>query len=153
MRYGWIAGSVDPLWSIAVEEQFYMVIPVISRMGGRKLLAGISVVLLIISYITSLHYAHVVYSGESGQWVNSWFQFQFFAAGALLAISLRGEVPRWPLVIRGLVFVIAFACWMIAVMGPGVKTRCPYDRSRRDRWLAVGTCGYSPVFPGNAWDT
>jgi peptidoglycan/LPS O-acetylase OafA/YrhL len=122
MRYGWIAGSVDPLWSIAVEEQFYMAIPVISRVGGRKLLAAISVVLLVISYITSIHYAHLVYSGESGQWVNSWFQFQFFAAGALLAIALHGEVPRWRLTSRGLVVVIAFVCWITAVMGPGVKS-------------------------------
>lgn len=122
MRYGWIAGPIDPLWSIAVEEQFYMAIPVISRVGGRKLLAAISAILLIISYITSIHYAHLVYSGESGQWVNSWFQFQFFAAGALLAISLRSEVPRWPLIVRGLVFLVAAACWVVAVMGLGVRS-------------------------------
>src|SRR4051794_14769603 len=95
MRHGWIAGAVDPLWSIAVEEQFYIAVPLLSRIGGRRLLAAISVILLAISYATDVHYARLVYSGESGQWVNSWFQFQFFAAGALLAIALRGRVPNW----------------------------------------------------------
>src|SRR5579884_579206 len=94
MHHGWIAGSVDPLWSIAVEEQFYIAIPLLARFGGRKLLAGISVALIAISSIVSIHYARLVYTGESGQWVNSWYQFQFFAAGALLALGLRGRVPR-----------------------------------------------------------
>ena len=29
LRHGWIAGSVDPLWSIAVEFQVYLFMPVI----------------------------------------------------------------------------------------------------------------------------
>src|SRR4051794_38856271 len=71
MRHGWIAGSIDPLWSIAVEEQFYIAIPLLTKFGGRKLLAGISVILLAVSYVTSVYYARLIYSGESGQWVNS----------------------------------------------------------------------------------
>ncbi len=122
VRHGWIAGPIDPLWSIAVEEQFYIAVPLLARLGGRRILAVVSVVLLIVSYLTSVHYARLVYSGESGQWVNSWFQFQFFAAGALLAIALRGRVPRWPMVIRTIVFVSAAGCWIYAVLGPGVKS-------------------------------
>jgi peptidoglycan/LPS O-acetylase OafA/YrhL len=122
LRYGWIAGPIDPLWSIAVEEQFYIAIPLLARFGGRKILAAVSLGLLAVSYITSVHYARLVYSGESGQWLNSWFQFQFFAAGALLAIALHGRVPRWPMVLRVAVFLVAAACWIYAVMGPGVKS-------------------------------
>lgn len=122
MRYGWIAGAIDPLWSIAVEEQFYIAIPVLSRIGGRKLLATISVILLTVSYLISVHYARLVYSGESGQWVNSWFQFQFFAAGALLAIALHGRVPRWTMIVRGILFLVALLCWVYAVMETGVRS-------------------------------
>jgi peptidoglycan/LPS O-acetylase OafA/YrhL len=122
MRHGWIAGPVDPLWSIAVEEQFYIAIPLLTRLGGRKLLAALSVVLMVVSYVVSVHYAHMVYSGESGQWVNSWFQFQFFAAGALLAIVLRGRVPRWSPLVRVLAFVAAAALWVIPVMAFDVKS-------------------------------
>jgi peptidoglycan/LPS O-acetylase OafA/YrhL len=122
MRYGWIAGPIDPLWSIAVEEQFYIAVPLLARIGGRRILAVVSVILLMVSYFTSAHYARLVYSGESGQWVNSWFQFQYFAAGALLAIALQGSVPRWPMLLRAIAFVIAAGCWIYAVMGPGVKS-------------------------------
>ncbi len=122
VHHGWIAGPLDPLWSIAVEEQFYIAIPLLSRIGGRKVIAIVSAVLLIVSYGTVVHYARMVYSGESGQWVNSWFQFQFFAAGALLAIALHGRVPRWPMALRALVFLTAAGCWIYAVMGPGVKS-------------------------------
>lgn len=122
MRHGWIAGSIDPLWSIAVEEQFYIAIPLLTRFGGRKLLAALSVALIAISYLVSVHYAHLVYSGESGQWVNSWFEFQFFAAGALLAIVLRGRIPRWSILVRVLAFAAAIALWIVPVMVFDVKS-------------------------------
>jgi peptidoglycan/LPS O-acetylase OafA/YrhL len=122
VRHGWIAGPIDPLWSIAVEEQFYIAVPLLARLGGRRILAIVSIVLLIVSYVTSAHYARLVYSGESGQWVNSWFQFQFFAAGALLAMALHGRAPHWPMALRVIVFVGASGCWIYAVMGPGVKS-------------------------------
>ena len=122
VRHGWIAGPIDPLWSIAVEEQFYIAVPLLARFGGRKLLGILSFVLIVVSYLTSVHYARLVYSGESGQWVNSWFQFQFFAAGALLAMALHGRVPRWPMGLRAIAFLAAAGCWLYAVMGPGVKS-------------------------------
>jgi len=122
MRYGWIAGPVDPLWSIAVEEQFYITIPVLTRLGGRKILIWVSVILLVISYIVSFYYARLVYHGESGQWVNSWFQFQFFAAGALLAIFLKSRVPNWPMIMRIFSFILALGCWLFAVAELDVKS-------------------------------
>lgn len=122
MRHGWIAGSIDPLWSIAVEEQFYIAVPLLARFGGGRLLASVSLVLIAISNVVSVHYAHLVYSGESGQWVNSWFQFQFFAAGALLALVLHGHVPRFPALLRVLMFAAAVALWLVAVMVCGVKS-------------------------------
>jgi len=143
LRHGWIAGAVDPLWSIAVEEQFYIAIPLLTRFGGRKLLAALSVVLVAVSFIVSIHYAHKVYSGESGQWVNSWFQFQFFAAGALLAILLRGRVPRWTLWIRALAFLVAAALWIIPVMAFDVKS---YDGHPT---VAGALIGWSMVLAGS----
>jgi peptidoglycan/LPS O-acetylase OafA/YrhL len=122
MQHGWIAGSIDPLWSIAVEEQFYIAIPLLTRFGGRKLIAGLSVLLIAISYLVSVHYAKLVYSGESGQWVNSWFEFQFFAAGALLAIFLRGRVPRLSFITRALAFAVAACLWIVPVMAFDVKS-------------------------------
>jgi peptidoglycan/LPS O-acetylase OafA/YrhL len=121
-HFGWIGGPIDPLWSIAVEEQFYIAIPLLTRMGGRKLLTKVSVVLLLISYALCVYYAKLEYSGESGQWLNSFFQFQFFAVGALLAIFLKGQTPKWTIITRIILFIVAMFCWFFAVYGLGVKS-------------------------------
>ncbi len=39
LHHGWIAGSVDPLWSISVEEQFYIAIPLLAARAGRRAVA------------------------------------------------------------------------------------------------------------------
>lgn len=121
-HYGWIGGPIDPLWSIAVEEQFYLAIPFLAKRGGRKLLIAISVGLLVISYGLCIYYAKLEYSGESGQWLNSFFQFQFFAIGALLAIFLKGWMPKWNILARVALFGVGLACWFYAVYGLGVKS-------------------------------
>jgi peptidoglycan/LPS O-acetylase OafA/YrhL len=121
-HFGWIGGPIDPLWSIAVEEQFYIAIPLLTKMGGRKLLTKVSIGLLLLSYGLCVYYAKLQYSGESGQWVNSFFQFQFFAGGALLAIFLKGRIPEWTILIRTILFFVALSCWFFAVYGFGVKS-------------------------------
>ena len=122
LKHGWIAGPVDPLWSISIEEQFYIFVPMLVRFGGKKALKLVSVLLIAIAYFTIFRYARVHTVGDNGEWTDSWVQFQFFAAGALLAIALRGRLPQWPWVARVAVFVLAAACWVAAVVGPRVKS-------------------------------
>jgi peptidoglycan/LPS O-acetylase OafA/YrhL len=122
LRHGWMAGSIDPLWSIAVEEQFYIFVPMLTRWGGRRVLAFVSLVLLLAAYAAVYYFARNHIGGETAEWCNSWFQFQFFAAGALLAILLHGRIPRWPVVLRVPVFVLAAACWVFTVYHLKVKS-------------------------------
>ncbi len=122
LHHGWIAGPVDPLWSISIEEQFYICVPIVARFGGRKALAIISLLLLAVAYVTVFHYAHVHSIGDNGEWTDSWVQFQFFAAGALLAMGLRSRLPTWSGFVRVALFIVAAACWIGAVMGLGVKS-------------------------------
>src|SRR5580698_2798454 len=77
LHHGWIAGSVDPLWSISVEEQFYIVIPLLAAFAGRRALHIASYLLLGIAYVTVLWYALHPVSGDNGEWTNSFLQFQF----------------------------------------------------------------------------
>jgi peptidoglycan/LPS O-acetylase OafA/YrhL len=121
VRHGWIAGAFDPLWSISLEEQFYLAVPLLLRFGGRKVITALSVILVGVSYVLAVHYAKLDIHGESGEWVNSWFQFQFFAAGALLAI-LFDRIPTVPVLVRWAMFVGGAACWAFAIVGPGVKS-------------------------------
>ena len=122
---GWIAGPVDPLWSISVEEQFYLAIPLVIALGGRRALALTSVALLVVAYAVIGSYAWSSTPGDHGQWTNSFVQFQFFAAGVLAALALRGRLPRWPAGLRLTVIALGLLCWFIAVIGFQVRSWDP----------------------------
>jgi peptidoglycan/LPS O-acetylase OafA/YrhL len=121
-RFGWIAGPVDPLWSISVEEQFYLTIPLLIAYGKRRALAACSVLFLVVSYVVIWRYAQHPTAGDNGQWTNSFVQFQFFAAGTLLAVALRGRLPRLHPAARIAIFAFGIGCWMLALVRFGVKS-------------------------------
>ena len=124
--HGWIAGSADPLWSISVEEQFYLLIPLIAAWGGRRVLVVVSGLLLIASYATVLWYGLHPVHGDNGEWTNSLVHFQFFCAGTLLALGLRGRLPRWGAAWRIAAFALGFVCWFTAMMRFGVQSWEPH---------------------------
>jgi peptidoglycan/LPS O-acetylase OafA/YrhL len=126
LRHGWIAGPVDPLWSISVEEQFYIAIPVIVALGGRKTLKIISALLLAVAYAVILRYSFHSTTGDNGEWTNSFVQFQFFAAGTIIALRLRGRLPQTPVPARLLSFVLALVCWFVALLKFGVRSWDPH---------------------------
>ena len=112
---GWIAAPIDPLWSISVEEQFYLMIPGLISLGGRRLLVITAALMLLGSYLTIGLYAWDRPPGDQGEWTNSFFQFQFFAAGVLLAVFLRGRLPSLSWTVRVLAFLAGFTLWLIAI--------------------------------------
>jgi peptidoglycan/LPS O-acetylase OafA/YrhL len=122
---GWIAGSVDPLWSISVEEQFYLVIPLLAALGGRKALAIASWILLAVAYVTVLLYGIHRSPGDHGEWTNSFVHFQFFSAGTLIALILRGRLISLSLPLRVVGIVAGIVCWFSAMMGFRVQSWNP----------------------------
>jgi peptidoglycan/LPS O-acetylase OafA/YrhL len=125
VRHGWIAAPVAGLWSISVEEQFYIVIPLLASLGGRRALRWVCYLLLVASYITIWRYA--LYSPEQNrQWTNSFFDFQYFCVGTLLAILLRGRAPKLLIPVRLFGFALAFACWLVALIRFHVKSYAPH---------------------------
>jgi peptidoglycan/LPS O-acetylase OafA/YrhL len=77
-----------PLWSLAVEEQFYLVWPFIVR---RSTLRVLTLVCAAIVLLTPL--LRFVLLGEAAGWDSvqhkTWAVCDFFAAGALIAIAVR----------------------------------------------------------------
>jgi peptidoglycan/LPS O-acetylase OafA/YrhL len=127
-RYGWIrAYPVNPLWSISVEEQFYIAIPILARYGGRRGLKAVALFLFAVSYVLIVNYARHPTNGFSSQWTNSFVQFQFFSAGTLLSLYLNGRLPRWRIGIRVAGAVTAVGLWLIASVVFGVQADTPHS--------------------------
>lgn len=126
--HGWVpAYPVNPLWSISVEEQFYIAVPVIALYGRRLGVKAISFLLLAGSYVAVTLYAMHGWGGFSSQWTNSFVQFQFFAAGTLLSIYLKGRMPGWHPAVRVLVWLTGIACWFVASTQFGVQADTPHS--------------------------
>ena len=105
------ANLIAPLWSISVEEQFYLTWPWVAKRSKRLLLWS-SVILLPLSWLAILVFSHKA-SLNRGIWVNSFVQFQFFGLGALLALALRGRVPQLKPILRMALVVSGILLWVI----------------------------------------
>jgi peptidoglycan/LPS O-acetylase OafA/YrhL len=113
-HHGWIASSVDPLWSISIEEQFYLIIPVLAALAGRRAVFVVSWVFLVTAYVAVLWYA--IHPNAIAEWTNSLVQFQFFCVGTLIALSLRGKFLQLSAPVRMGGFGLGFLCWYEAAV-------------------------------------
>lgn len=91
LRHGWNQSPAAIVWSISIEEQFYLGVPFLVRVGGRRGILLCCLVVLIVAYV-ALILIHQ-HGGDPlvAPWSNSFVQFQFFAAGGLLALIYQ----RW----------------------------------------------------------
>jgi peptidoglycan/LPS O-acetylase OafA/YrhL len=117
----WIQTPLRSLWSISVEEQFYLVWPLLARHGGVRSLVKASLAIVPLSLLTisvlSSEKAYV----QNVVWLNSFTQFQFFAWGALLALVLNGGVPKIHPVLRGALGLTGTMLWLLSAHVTGVK--------------------------------
>jgi len=134
IHHGWIASPVDPLWSISIEEQFYLIIPILAARGGRRAVIFASWILLACSYLTVLYYA--IHPPAINAWLNSLVQFQFFCTGTLLALALRGGTLRLAVPLRVAGFLSGIACWLAAV-SIGTLVNYPVATRFVASWLLV----------------
>jgi peptidoglycan/LPS O-acetylase OafA/YrhL len=108
-----ITTPLRALWSISVEEQFYLTWPSIARFGGLRWVAILSGCLILISIVTIGIVTSRRVDLQVTVWVNSFVQFQFFALGALLAIYLSGGTIKLNKISRLAIFVVGITCWLI----------------------------------------
>lgn len=104
-------GATGILWSVNVEEQFYLVWPVITKFCGRRNLVAVSTAILAASY------AVLLWLGARGGFsdltlrYSSLVEMQYFAAGALLAAWLPRQGIKMPGAARLLLGVAGLSCW------------------------------------------
>jgi peptidoglycan/LPS O-acetylase OafA/YrhL len=125
----WQSYFINPLWSVSVEEQLYIILPLIVYYSGKRGLKIFSYLVLVVSYLTIIYYASNPTKGFSGQWTNSFVQFQFFAAGILCSVFLNGQQPQWNMVARIAFFVTGILCWLAASIFCEINADAPHMAS------------------------
>jgi len=123
-----VACDYGPLWSLAVEEHFYIVWPTVVHKVTARRLAIISAGIVILTPVlraTSFALGH-----RSGLDWYTWFVADGLAAGSLIAIVLRSGILRkqvWTL------------CWMlVASASVLVAAGRPFGITTRNRLLGAG---------------
>ena len=98
-----------PLWSICVEEQFYLVWPSLVRYATRRNIAAVSLLLWLTCQVSVFALSLRGVKILPVMWPNSLVHLQYFALGALLSLALRGRVLRISWIARaGLLALGAF---------------------------------------------
>jgi peptidoglycan/LPS O-acetylase OafA/YrhL len=108
-HHGFTATLSTPLWSIPIEEQFYILWPSTRKYLHRSGSVLFSAVMFAIAYLAIAYLCRAGSGDANTIWVNSFVQFQFFSTGALLALALRGRAPKLHLLVRVILFLTGLA--------------------------------------------
>jgi len=88
LRHGYL--FYGPFWSLAVEEQFYLIWPALyRRLRRRGMLVASASLLVVCPVLRGLSFAHILHTGDALS--KTWMIGDNLAMGAVLAILLR-----WP---------------------------------------------------------
>ena len=116
--WGYPQSSISPLWSVSVEEQFYLTWPfIVSR--WPKQIKGIAMGLIFVSVLARFVLVFLGVDHGNRVWCNTLARLDPIAAGALLAAHLDGRIPRCTLVGRLVLCGAGLALLTIAGMWGG----------------------------------
>ena len=90
---------VSILWSVSVEEQFYLIWPLIVKFATKSRMAIAALVLLAASYAVQFWLLHTG-TRIGSLWMNSFVHGGAIAIGILSALALEGKAPRIPHFVR-----------------------------------------------------
>jgi len=83
-----------PLWSVSLEEQFYLIWPWVIRGLDRRRLVMLAAGLMAFAMVARLAMG-VLHPGDDWVSKNSFTRIDGIAVGALIALVLDGGVPAW----------------------------------------------------------
>ena len=92
-EYGWVHGWVDVAWSLAIEEQFYLIWPLVIWLCPPRLIAWLCTGIFI-AEVFARSFARASDVDVLPIYVVTWFRVDGLVVGALLAVALRkGVMP------------------------------------------------------------
>lgn len=105
-------GGLGILWSVSVEEQFYLVWPLWMKYGGGQIWKVAAAGVLVCSYAVLLWMGAHGFHSDRALHFNTLVGMQFFAAGALLAGCLPRNGMEKPVALRLLLGFVGLCCWI-----------------------------------------
>ena len=118
--HGFPSSVIFPLWSVSIEEQFYITWPAVVRKvseAGLLMFAGLMLLVATVSRI----YLGMHHSLEGDVWCNTFVQLDPIAAGILIAVLLKGEIPRLSKVARIAMMVAGITALALGSLYFGIK--------------------------------
>ncbi|HET7112908.1 MAG TPA: acyltransferase [Pyrinomonadaceae bacterium] len=102
----------SPLWSISVEEQFYIGWPLLLRFFGVNRLKQLALAMLLLA--VAIRIVLAVYGVQHpGVWCNTLARLDPIALGALVAFALNGRSPQMSNAVRAVLCGLALASWWL----------------------------------------
>ncbi len=108
---GFPSSVIFPLWSVSIEEQFYLMWPPVVRRLRASHMAALAFGLIGVATATRI-YVGSHGASETQVWCNTLARLDPIAAGILAAVFLRGETPR--LSMRARITMLAFGTTCLA---------------------------------------
>ena len=115
-------GSI--LWSVSVEEQFYLICPIIVRFFSKKGLIWCCCLSIAVANLT--RYWILSAADPTNWWHYTWFntftRLDPIATGILMVLFLKGKVPNIPSMVRGVMslggLIFLYVALRLATISP-----------------------------------
>lgn len=110
----WPSNPMTPLWSISVEEQFYLLWPLLVKAFGSRSIPILSTAMFLVALAAEAWLGATHADKDTAVWANTLVNFQFFAYGSLFSVLARqrralriGRLARFALLLCGVAVWIA----------------------------------------------
>ena len=114
---GWVHGWVDVAWSLAIEEHFYLIWPLVIWLCPARLVAWLCTV-IIVAEVFARSGARAANMEVLPIYVVTWFRLDGLVIGALLAVALRrGIMPGLNRLVPTVVIVGVAGLIAITILG------------------------------------
>jgi peptidoglycan/LPS O-acetylase OafA/YrhL len=105
-----------PLWSVSVEEQFYLLWPAFIRKARRNATLIAATLMLATGFVSRVLVAHFSRNPDVFIWNSTITQLDPIACGILAAVLLNHRIPRIPSIARVGMMVLGFSAWIFSAM-------------------------------------